>query len=89
MSVRKLTPKTFSTDAPLLHSMLADRGYAARMVYVTVDKAPVWHDGDVVAEVTGEYPAGYPWREDSPCVVLLDNGSLSILASWRIDKERS
>ncbi len=82
-------PTTFSTDAPLLHSKLADQGFAARMVFVTVDRAPVWHGGDIVARATGEFPAGYPTADSENPIVLLDDGSLSGLPAWNIEKERS
>ena len=81
-------PTTFSTDAAELHSRLADRGYAARMVYVTVTDAPVWHDGDIVARVSGEYPAAYPTSAFESPVVLLDTGEISVLASWRVEEVR-
>lgn len=85
-------PTTFSTDAPALHSALADRGYAARIVFVDVTDAPVWHDGEIVATVTGTFPAAYLSARSVPHaapVVLLDNGAISALAGWRIERERT
>ena len=88
MTRNPFTPTTFSTDAPELHSLTCH--HSPTMVFVTVDSAPVWWEGEIVARISGEFPAARfgKFPTSYAYVVLLDNGALSGLQDWRVESIR-
>ncbi len=58
------------------------------VIRITVDKAPIWHAGQIVGYATGDYPAAEiryaPETEKPTTVVLLTDGRLSMIAEWNV-----
>jgi len=74
------TPTTFVTS---LRQVAAVAPKGATITIQCVTDAPIWHDGDIVATFTGSVPV-ITWPVSGHFVTLLDNGSLSAIAGWRL-----
>lgn len=74
------TPTTFVTS---MRQVAAAAPKGASITIQCVTDAPIWHDGDIVATFTGRVPV-IQWPTTGHFATLLDNGSLSAIADWRL-----